>query len=91
MEGVSEDQLIEALEEARGAQIIEELPRVVGLYQFTHVLVQHTLLDELSMLRRVRMHARVAQALEELYGSDVEAHAAELAHHFGQASTVLGP
>ena len=36
------------------------------------------------------MHARIAQALEELYGDDADAHAAELAHHFSQAEAVTG-
>ena len=39
----------------------------------------------------MRLHARIGQALEELYGSDAEAHAAELAHHFAEAEPVLGP
>ena len=47
-------------------------------------------MDELSLTRRVRLHAQVAQTLEELYGNDVEAHAAELAHHFVQSETLLG-
>jgi len=38
----------------------------------------------------VRLHARIAQALENLYGDDAEAHAAELAHHFVESQSVLG-
>ena len=36
------------------------------------------------------LHARIGEALEELYGVDVEAHAAELAHHFVQADVGAG-
>ena len=39
-------------------------------YQFTHALIQETLAEELSLTRRVRLHARIAEALEELYGED---------------------
>ena len=78
------------LEEALAARVIEELPSAVGRYQFTHALIQETLAEELSTNRRVRLHARIAEALEELYGADAEAHAAELAHHFAEATTVLG-
>ena len=78
------------MEEALGARIIEEMPRTVGRYQFTHALTQETLTAELSTTRRVRLHARIAPALEELYGDNAEAHAAELAHHFAEAQTVLG-
>ncbi len=37
------------------------------------------------------MHARIAQALEEMYGTNGQAHAAELAQHFAEAELVLGP
>jgi predicted ATPase len=87
---MSEDRLLEVLEEALAAKVIEELPRSVGRYQFTHALMQETLVEELTTTRRVRLHARIAQALEELYGDDAPAQAAELAHHFAEAQTVLG-
>ena len=45
----------------------------------------------MSQTRRVRLHARIAGALEEIYGAQAEIHAAELAYHFGQAESVLGP
>ena len=89
-ENMTEDRLLEVLEEALAARMIEELPRTVGRYQFTHALTQETLTAELSTTRRVRHHARIAPALEELYGDQSEAHAAELAHHFAEAQTVLG-
>jgi hypothetical protein len=54
------------------------------------VLIQGTLAEGLSVSRRVRWHARIDEALEELYGVDVEAHAAELAYHFTEAVTVSG-
>jgi predicted ATPase len=85
MEGLSEERLLEALEEALAARIIEEIPPVMGRYQFTHALTQQTLLEELSLTRRVRLHARIAEALEGLYGASVEEHAAELAYHFAFA------
>ena len=89
-EQVSEDQLLEVLEEALGARVIEESPGPGEYYQFAHALVQETLAEELSAARRVRLHARIGEALEELYGADAEAHAAELAHHFAEAEPVLG-
>ena len=66
VEEVTEDRLFEILEEALAARVIEELPQSVGRYQFTHALIQETLTAELSLTRRVRLHARIAQALEEL-------------------------
>ncbi|MEE9163117.1 MAG: hypothetical protein V3U35_09145, partial [Candidatus Neomarinimicrobiota bacterium] len=89
-EELSEDQLLEGLEEALDARLIEELPQTVGRYQFAHRLAQETLTQELSLTRRVRLHARIATVLEELYGTNADAHAAELAYHFAQAETVTG-
>ena len=82
---------LQLLEEALSARVIEEATGAIDRYQFTHALIQETLADELSLTRRVRLHARIAEALEALYGEDADQHAAELAHHFGQAQTLLGP
>ncbi|MCH8297792.1 MAG: protein kinase [Chloroflexi bacterium] len=90
IEDMTDDRLLEVLEEALSARVIEELPRTVGRYQFTHALIQETLADELSTTRKVRLHARIAETLETLYGAEAEAHVAELAHHFAEAQTVLG-
>jgi len=90
LEELSEDQLLEALEEALEARLIEELAQTPGHYQFAHRLAQETLTQELSLTRRVRLHARIATVLEELYGTNADAHAAELAYHFAQAETVTG-
>ena len=89
-DNITEDRLLEVLEEALAARVIEELPSSVGRFQFTHALIQETLAGEISTSRKVRLHARVAQAMEELYGDDADAHAAELANHFNEAQTVLG-
>ncbi|MCH8282927.1 MAG: AAA family ATPase, partial [Chloroflexi bacterium] len=90
VEDMSEDRLLDVVDEAQAARVIEELPQTVGRYQFTHALTQETLAAELSTTRRVRLHARIGETLEELYGANAEDHAAELAHHFSEAQTVLG-
>jgi hypothetical protein len=80
--GLNSESSLEALEEALAARVIEEMPHTASRYQFTHVLVQNTLTQGLSAVRRSRLHARIGQALEELYG--------ELAYHFIGAEPVLG-
>jgi tetratricopeptide (TPR) repeat protein len=87
---MSEDQLLQAVDEAMSLHLIDEVPGQIDRYQFSHALIQQTLADELSSSRRVRLHARIGQALEALYGDDVESHAAELAYHFAQAETLIG-
>ena len=51
VEDASEDRLLELLEEALAARVIEELPGAPGRYQFTHALIQETLAEELSLTR----------------------------------------
>ena len=73
--------------EALAASVIEEIPQAVSRYQFTHVLIQDTLAQEMLATRRARLHRRIAESLEEIYGGAKENHAAELAFHFAQAGT----
>ena len=49
---------------------------------FAHALTQHTLYDDLGASRRAWAHRKVANILEQRYGSAPESAAAELAHHF---------
>ena len=90
MGDTTEVQRLAAMDEAVEAHFIEELPGRKERYQFTHALIQETLAGELSTTRKARLHGRIAEALELLYGADAEAHAAELARHFAEAQTALG-
>ena len=89
-DGLSENQLLEAIDEGLEAHLIGEITRGLERYQFSHALIQETLSEELSISRKVRLHARISEALEEIFGADVEAHAAELAYRFAEAATVPG-
>ena len=90
VDNLSDDMLLDVLEEALAARVIEEMPDSIGRYQFTHALLQETLMDELSLTRRVRLHARIAESLEALYGDQDKQHATELVFHFEQAQAMLG-
>jgi class 3 adenylate cyclase/pimeloyl-ACP methyl ester carboxylesterase len=59
--GLSEDQLLEALEEAIHASVLREVPHTVGRYSFAHALIYETLYDELTTTRRVRLHGQTLQ------------------------------
>ena len=91
MDDLPEALLLGLVDEALEAHVIEELPERGERYQFSHALIQETLSEELSTSRNVRLHARIGEALEDLYGDDAKVHAAELAHHFAEAEPVLGP
>jgi DNA-binding SARP family transcriptional activator len=56
----------------------------VGL-AFSHDLVRDALYDELTVVRRARLHRRVADALVERYGSSTAAPATQIAVHYGAA------
>ena len=69
----------------------------VGLYRFSHSLMREVLYDRLPIPARTQLHRLVGEAIEREYGSDSEAHAAELARHFaevaaggGEAGKALG-
>ena len=61
--GVAEGAALDALDAALAAQVV----RPTGgpdVYEFTHALIQGTLADEISLTRRARLHARIAELLE---------------------------
>jgi tetratricopeptide (TPR) repeat protein len=86
--GVAEDELIAALDEAKRAAVVEERSAVAAAvtYRFAHAFFRQTLYEEIIAPRRIRLHQQVARALEELYASRLEEHAAELAEHFSHSS-----
>jgi hypothetical protein len=61
----AEDPLIEALEAAERSQLIEEVSgERGGTFRFAHALIASTLADDLSGLRRRRMHGQAARTLK---------------------------
>ena len=68
---LDEDALIDGLESAEEAQLIEEVKRTrldaTTTFTFTHALIHSTLLSNLKTLRRQRLQRRVALSLEEAY------------------------
>ena len=88
---LSDDEVVEALEEAMAAKVIDQHPDDAGLYHFPHRLVRNTLNEEMPTTSRVRLHARIVHGLEEFYGVNAEEHAAELVRHCAEAEPLLGP
>jgi TolB-like protein/Tfp pilus assembly protein PilF len=80
--------VLESVEEAEAARLI--VPTGGGRearYEFSHALVRQTLLGALSVPRLQRQHLAVADAMEKVYGTRIEEHAAELAHQLFQAGS----
>jgi class 3 adenylate cyclase len=83
---MDEARLLDDLEAAVAASVLAESSEQVGRFRFAHALINQTLYDGLGATRRARMHQRVAEALEDLYGLDPGEHLAELALHWRLAA-----
>ena len=78
----NEDALLDALDEAAGAQLIAAGSG--DSFSFTHDKIREVLYEELNPIRRRRLHRHVAEGLErncQLFPCAVE----KLAHHYIQA------
>jgi DNA-binding SARP family transcriptional activator len=88
---LDEDDLLTALDEAAAAHLVGDVPGARERLRFSHMLVRDVLYDELSAPRRLRLHRRAAEALEELHARHLEPHLAEIAHHFLEAGSGAAP
>jgi len=85
--GVTEEALLQALEEAIRVGVLEETARPGSVrYRFSHAFFRQTLYEEMIAPRRLRLHQQVARALEAQHPNRLEEHAAELAEHFAQST-----
>lgn len=80
--------LLELVDEALTGRVLRELG--AGRYAFTHPLVRSILYDDAGVARRVRLHERVGEALEDLKAGGRDIGVAALAHHFTKAAPAGG-
>lgn len=83
--GRREDDLLAALESAVAGSLLRESPQTLGRFVFAHALINHTLCEDLSRTRRARLHRRIAQAIEDTAGHNIDERLGELAHHWAAA------
>ena len=83
------DRLLERLEIAAEAGVVEEIHGASGHFRFAHMLIRDAFYGELSPLARARLHRKVGLALEDLHQGARDKPCAELARHFVPAA-VLG-
>jgi DNA-binding SARP family transcriptional activator/tetratricopeptide (TPR) repeat protein len=81
MGDLSEDELLDLLDEALAARVVSDVHDTAGCLRFAHALIRDTLYEGLTSARRVRLHRLAVEALEHLYGDDPGPHLAELAYH----------
>ncbi len=66
VESLPEATVLDALDAATQAGLLEATPSVRRCHRFTHALVAHALTASLGGSRRARLHGRTARALEKL-------------------------
>jgi tetratricopeptide (TPR) repeat protein len=76
------DAVLAALDATTGLGLVVPIPGSLGQYRFSHGLIGETLLAGMPAARRMAGHRAVGEALEQLYRGAIDAHLAELAHHF---------
>ncbi|MDX6718695.1 MAG: hypothetical protein QOJ63_949, partial [Solirubrobacteraceae bacterium] len=84
---LDEDELVNRLESAVRARVIEEVARAAGRHAFAHTLIRDTLYGGLTATHRTILHRRTAAAIEKAHHAELDPHLEELAHHFGQAGS----
>ena len=85
----NEDDLLDALEAAQAAGLIAEEHGVQGRFSFSHALIREVLYEKLSETRRIRLHSRIGEVLENSSPADAVP-LADLAYHFVQAASLNG-
>ena len=93
LEERSEDRLLDVLEDAERARLIVTVEHEgdEDRFVFAHELIRQTVLGELSVPRRRRLHARAAEALERVHASALDPQAGAIAHHLLQAGQAADP
>jgi DNA-binding SARP family transcriptional activator/tetratricopeptide (TPR) repeat protein/energy-coupling factor transporter ATP-binding protein EcfA2 len=83
--GEAEDAVLDAVETAAQARLVDEPPATQDVFAFGHPLIRETLYQGLLGSRRRRLHLTVADALEKLVPDGSTAHLAATTHHLRQA------
>jgi DNA-binding SARP family transcriptional activator len=84
--GIDEDRALDLVEAAWMTGIVDEAHDGLGHFRFSHELVRDTLVEGLTSLRRIRLHRRIGEAIEELHGERNPGFLTECAHHFAEAA-----
>jgi DNA-binding SARP family transcriptional activator len=84
-----EDDVVDGCEIAVLAGLLVDGPRMPGSYTLSHDLVRQTLVETVAPARKVRLHARIARALEEAPRPGAD-HVVEVARHALLAAPAIG-
>ncbi len=82
--GLAESVLLDALDELRAAGLIQ--PQTGNVLAFDHGLTMQVVLQEMGEMRRLALHRRIAEALEEIQSPRLEPSAGLIARHWAEAN-----
>lgn len=80
---------LDLLDECIRAGLIRDAAVAPRSFRFGHALIRMSIHEGLAIGARAELHRRVGEAIEARYQPNLQAHVAELAHHF-RNSAVLG-
>jgi len=81
--GIEENKLLELMDKMLKTGLIKEREiRGEGVCSFADILVRDVVYEEVSLLKRKKLHGVVGYALEKVYEKKVDEHFGELAYHF---------
>src|SRR5262249_36791967 len=87
---LEEQAALDALDAALGAQLLLPAGGQNPAYDFTHALVRHTLYEELSSARQVRLHRAIAEGVAAGYGDRALDPPGEIARHYHRRAALPG-
>jgi len=81
--GIEENKLLELMDKMLKTGLIKEREiRGEGVCSFADILVRDVVYEEVSLLKRKKLHGVVGCALEKAYAKKIDEHFGELAYHF---------
>jgi len=81
--GIEENKLLESMDNMLKTGLIKEREiRGEGVCSFADILVRDVVYEEVSLLRRKKLHGVVGGVLEKVYAKKIDEHFGELALHF---------
>jgi tetratricopeptide (TPR) repeat protein len=80
--------VLAGLDPAIRAGIVQTTSADPGSYQFTHALIRETIYQAFTTADRLRLHARVGDALVGVHSAHLDSALTRIAHHYYQAAAL---
>jgi tetratricopeptide (TPR) repeat protein len=85
---LDEDTLLQRLEKAFSAGLLQQIPHQRSLFKFTDDRIRELLLNDLIPIRRAKYHIRIAGAIEKVHSKNLERNAEEIANHYSDGGDI---